>query len=145
MGNIPKGYSLCVTIHLSHLAPPPYPLTYIMFCASMITCQVHLLSAHIDDLTTETSAPLDRLMALSLQANETTGQAHQYLMSKFENKSTLLLEQLEEVWILFEEIMKKTVLGQPTEVAISSSRAAIMFLRNLSPHAVEAARNLASE
>ena len=83
-------------------------------------------------------------MELSLEANRRSGLAKQTLMNKFEAKSSSLLEQLENVEILFDEATTSAS-GQPPEMAVASSKAAIVFLRNLSPHAIGAVRYLASK
>ena len=59
--------------------------------------QVHLITAHIDALTAKVSAPLDRLVDLSLQASRTSGMAKQHLLGKFEKRATFISNQLEEV------------------------------------------------
>lgn len=102
-----------------------------------------MLTAHIDDLTTEASAPLDRLVDISLQANRTNSlQTKKLLMKRFEVKANFLMEQLGLVESLFEDA---TGLLPKPEQAIRNSRVAIGFLRKLSPHAVAAAKSLESE
>lgn len=100
---------------------------------------MHLLTAHIDDLTAEASAPLDRLVDLSLQANRTSGQARQLLMDKFEGMAMYLTEQLDLVQNLFGE---STQSPSHPEVAVKSAETAIGFLKKLTPHAVGAAKSL---
>lgn len=102
---------------------------------------MHLLTAHIDDLTVEASAPLDRLVDISLQANRTSGQAKQHLLSRFETKATFLNKQLELVERLFNEATGD--ISHP-EKSIVSGKAALGFLKKLTPHAVGAAKFLAS-
>lgn len=104
---------------------------------------MHLLTAHIDDLTAEASVPLDRLVDLSLQANRASSlQAKKMLMKKFEGKATTLLNQLNTVGRLFSDATSP--LSNP-EPAVRNSGAAISFLKKLSPHAVGAAKSLESK
>ena len=97
-------------------------------------------------MTAETAAPLNRLMELALAANRTSGLAKQHLMGKFEAKSFNLLEQLLTVESLFDEAAEGAGKDprKPPEVPLSASKAAIGFLRNLTPHAIGAVRYLAS-
>ena len=86
-------------------------------------------------------------MELSLAANRTSGLAKQHLMNKFEEKSSSLLEQLETVETLFNEatMAAEEEHQKPPEMAVTTSKVAIGFLRNLTPHAIGAVRYLASE
>ncbi len=88
--------------------------------------QLHLLTAHIDHITAAASAPLDRLMELSLAANRTSGLAKQHLMNKFEEKSSSLLEQLETVETLFNEatMAAEEEHQKPPEMAVTTSKVA---------------------
>ena len=61
------------------------------------TFQMHLLTAHIDDLTAEVAAPLDRLVSVALQASRTSGMAKERLMEQFQSKETFINDQLDEV------------------------------------------------
>ena len=106
--------------------------------------QVHLLTAHIDDLTAGVAAPLDRLVDLALQASRTSGIAKQHLLSQFEGRASYLMDHaLEEVSSLFDEATKD-VPQQQREAAVDNVAMAMSFLRKLTPHAVGAARSLAS-
>ena len=58
---------------------------------------MHLLTAHIDDLTAGVAGPLDRLVSVALQASRTEGMAKDHLMGQFENKSSFVIDQLEVV------------------------------------------------
>ncbi len=104
---------------------------------------MHLLTAHIDDLTAEASAPLDRLVDLSLHANRTSGMAKQLLMKKFDNMAAYLTDQLEHVLKLFADCTQS--LANPREISVRNSEAAISFLKKLTPHAVGAAKSLESK
>ena len=105
--------------------------------------QVHLLTAHIDDLTAEASAPLDRLVDIALQANRTSNlQTKRLLMKRFDAKANFLTQQLNSVERLFGSVAASLV--QP-EKSVRSAGAAIGFLKKLSPHAVAAAKSLESE
>lgn len=103
---------------------------------------MHLLTAHIDDLTAEASAPLDRLVDLSLQANRTSGLPKQLLMKKFDDMATYLTDQLDCVSKLFADRTRS--LPSLKEPSLRSSDAAIEFLRKLTPHAIGAAKSLES-
>ena len=60
--------------------------------------QVHLLTAHVDDLTAGVAAPLDRLVDIALQASRTSGIAKQHLLSQFEGRASYLTDHaLEKV------------------------------------------------
>ena len=75
------------THHPSPLPPHPSPLL-----------QVHLLTAHIDQLIAKVSAPLDRLLETSLQASRSTcSKARQRLLDRFESRASFLSDQLEVV------------------------------------------------
>lgn len=101
-----------------------------------------MLTAHIDDLTAEASAPIDRLVDISLQANRTSSLAKQLLMNKFEAMATYLVDQLNLVERLFND--SAGLLSQQ-EPAIRNSGGAIVFLKKLTPHAVGAAKSLESK
>lgn len=107
-----------------------------------VTMQVHLLTAHIDDMTAEVSTPLDHLVDVSLQANQRSGMAKQYLMDQFETKASFLSDQLQTVSELFNEVTDHVLHGDP---AIEKADQAIIFLKKLTPHAIGAARSLASK
>ncbi len=104
--------------------------------------KVHLLSAHIDGLTAETSAPFDRLVDLSLQANRTSGQARKYLLDKFEAKAAFITAQL---------VLVDNLFGDATQdvshfgLSLRNAEAALGFLKRLTPHAIGASKSLASE
>jgi len=104
--------------------------------------QVHLLTAHIDDLTAEVSAPLDRLVDTALQASRTEGPAKNLLLNKFEQQASFISEQLQEVNTLFQKAMESE--GSKDKRVNKVSRV-ISFLNKLSPHAIGAARSLTSE
>lgn len=104
--------------------------------------QVHLLTAHIDDITAEVSSPLDHLVEVALQANQRSGMARQHLVDQFESKASFLSDQLEVVSKLFNEAADPVMNGEP---AIEKADATIVFLKKLTPHAIGAARSLASE
>lgn len=55
---------------------------------------MHLLIAHIDDLTASVAGPLDRLVSIALQASRTEGMAKDYLLNQFEEKARFTREQL---------------------------------------------------
>ena len=100
------------------------------------------MTAHVDDLTAETSAPLDRLVDISLQANRTSGRTKELLLSKFEAMATYLTSQLNQVDRLFEDATQYVGNRDP---AVGNAGAAIGFLKKLTPHAVGAAKGLESE
>ncbi len=58
---------------------------------------MHLLTAHIDDLTANVAGPLDRLVSVALQASRTEGMAKEYLLNQFEDKENFTKTQLEVV------------------------------------------------
>ena len=58
---------------------------------------MHLLTAHIDDLTASVAGPLDRLVSVALQASRTEGMAKDHLLGQFEDKATFTKTQLELV------------------------------------------------
>lgn len=58
---------------------------------------MHLLTAHIDDLTTNVAGPLDRLISVALQASRTDGMAKDHLMEQFEKKQSFASNQLDRV------------------------------------------------
>lgn len=82
------------------------------------------------------------MVDLALQASKTSGPAKQHLLDQFKAKSTFLANQLEVVDKLFQEA---TVPLPQREDAIDNASMAIAFLKKLTPHAVGAARSLASE
>ena len=98
--------------------------------------------AHIDDLTAEVAAPLDRLVDLALQASRTTSLAKQHLLTKFETKASFIREQLGVVNTLYNEATDGLT---EREQAVENAAATITFLKKLTPHAVGAARSLASK
>jgi hypothetical protein len=102
-----------------------------------------LLTAHVDDLTAQTSAPLDRLVDISLQANRTSGRTKELLLSKFEAMATGMISQLNQVDRLFEEATKSV--SRRRGQSVGNAGAAIDFLKKLTPHAVGAAKALESE
>ena len=104
--------------------------------------QVHLLTAHIDDLTAEVSAPLDRLVDIALQASRTDGMTKEHLLKQFENKASFLTDQLELVNKLFKEATDSL---QVREQPVEKVEISLAFLKKLTPHAVGAARSLASK
>lgn len=104
--------------------------------------QVHLLTAHVDDLTAETSAPLDRLVDISLQANRTSGLPKQLLLNKFEAMATNLSSLLNQVDRLFGDATQPQ---SHRDQSVDNARAAIGFLKKLTPHAVGAAKGLESQ
>ena len=104
--------------------------------------QVHLLTAHIDDVTAEMSSPLDHLVDVALQASQRSGMAKQHLMDQFESKASFMSDQLQLVCELFNEATDSVTTGEP---AIEKADAALVLLKKLTPHAVGAARSLASE
>lgn len=106
------------------------------------TLQVHLLTAHIDDITAETSSPLDHLVDVALQASQRSGMAKQHLMDQFESKASFMSDQLQLVSRLFNEATD-SVTGR--ESAIEKADAALVLLKKLTPHAIGAARSLGSE
>ena len=93
-------------------------------------------------MTAEVSTPLDHLVEVSLQASQRSGMAKQYLMDQFETKASFLSDQLQAVSELFNEATDHVLEGEP---AIEKADAAIAFLKKLTPHAIGAARSLASE
>ena len=58
---------------------------------------MHLLTAHIDDLTASVAGPLDRLISVALQASRTEGMAKDYLLNQFEEKANFTRRQLDLV------------------------------------------------
>lgn len=58
---------------------------------------MHLLTAHIDDLTATVAGPLDRLVSVALQASRTDGLAKDHLMEQFEKKERFIDDQMEVV------------------------------------------------
>ena len=100
---------------------------------------MHLLTAHVDELTTETSAPLDRLVDLSLQASRTSGHAKQTLLNKFDRMAMGLSEQLNQVDRLYADNTKTLTYH---EQRVEEVRDAIQFLKKLTPHVVGAAKSL---
>ena len=104
--------------------------------------QVHLLTAHIDDITAEMSSPLDHLVDVALQASQRSGMAKQHLMDQFESKASFMSDQLQLVCELFNEATGSVITGEP---AIEKADAALVLLKKLTPHAVGAARSLGSE
>lgn len=58
---------------------------------------MQLLTAHIDDLTAEVAAPMDRLVSVALQASRTDGMAKDHLLSQFEKKAAFINEKMEEM------------------------------------------------
>ena len=65
---------------------------------------MHLLTAHIDDLTAGVAGPIDRLVSVALQASRTGGMAKDYLMNQFEEKAAFTKSQLEVVRYLDAQI-----------------------------------------
>ena len=78
-------------------------------------------------------------MDLSLQANRTSGLTVQLLMKKFEVMATYMREQLDLVLKLFDDSTQS--LSNP-EQSVRNSKAAIGFLKKLTPHAIGAAKSL---
>lgn len=109
----------------------------------MFLClQIHLLTAHIDDLTAEVSAPLDRLVDIALQASRTDRHVKQHLLKQFENEASFINDQLEEV----KQQLKKVIDSrQVKELPLENVEMSLSFLRKLTPHAIGAARSLASK
>ena len=90
------------------------------------------------------AAPLDRLVDIALQASRTSGIAKQHLLSQFESRASYLTDRaLEKVSRHFDEATMG-LSQQPREAAVDNVATAISFLRKLTPHAVGAARSLAS-
>ena len=58
---------------------------------------MHLLTAHIDDLTASVAGPLDRLVSVALQASRTEGMAKDYLLNQFEDKRMFTKTQVEAI------------------------------------------------
>ena len=108
----------------------------------MHTFQVHLLTAHIDDITAEMSSPLDHLVEVALQASQRSGMAKQHLMDQFESKASFMSDQLQVVCELFNEATDPVTSGEP---AIEKADEALALLKKLTPHAIGAVRSLASE
>ena len=125
----------------------PPSLTYffpLSFTLPHVLPQVHLLTAHVDDLTAGVAAPLDRLVDIALQASRTSGIAKQHLLSQFEGRASYLTDHaLEKVSRHFDEATMG-LSQQPREAAVDNVAMAISFLRKLTPHAVGAAKSLAS-
>ena len=98
---IPSGFGeLCELYVLAYtllsLCLHPFLLHFLL----LSTLQMHLLTAHIDDLTAEVAAPLDRLVSVALQASRTSGMAKEKLMEQFLSKETFINDQLDEVrWV----------------------------------------------
>lgn len=88
------------------------------------------------------STPLDHLVEVALQANQRSGMAKQHLMDQFEKKASFLSDQLQVVCELFNEATDGVTGADP---AIDKADKAIGFLNKLTPHAIGAARSLASE
>ena len=92
---LPSSLTLCFHLVPSFSCspfPPPPPIPP--------SLQMHLLTAHIDDLTAEVAAPLDRLVSVALQASRTSGMAKEQLMKNFQSKETFINDQLDEVrWV----------------------------------------------
>lgn len=99
--------------------------------------------AHIDHLTADVAAPLDRLVDLALQASRTTSLAKQHLLSKFESKASFIGDQLTVIDQRFGEATRD--LPAEREQAVDNAAAAVVFLKKLTPHAIGAARSLASK
>ena len=109
---------------------------------SHLFLQVHLLTAHVDNLTAKTSAPLDRLVDVALEASRTSDLPKQLLLKKFEGMATGLMDKLSLVDTSFgESTSSLTRREQP----VQNARAAISFLKKLTPHAIGAAKTLASK
>lgn len=68
--------------------------------------------------------------------------AKQHLMDQFESKASFLSDQLQVVCELFNEATDGVTDADP---AIDKAGKAIGFLKKLTPHAIGAARSLASE
>ncbi len=99
--------------------------------------------AHIDHLTADVAAPLDRLVDLALQASRTTSLAKQHLLTKFESKASFIVDQLNLVDQLFAEATQD--LPAEREQAVDDAAAAVVFLKKVTPHVIGAARSLASK
>ena len=101
---------------------------------------MHLLAAHIDDLTAEVSAPLDRLVDTALQASRTDGLAKDHLIKQFEQRAAFIADQLQVVHDCFHDATGTRLSGRQEKV-----ERVISFLKKLTPHVIGAARSLASE
>ena len=137
------------SVHYNVLLLSPTPV-----CVS----QVHLITAHIDALTAQVSAPLDRLVDIALQASRTSSMAKQHLLGKFENKAAFIRDQLEvvspslcvyiyihnrlltiKVESCFQDV---TAAVEQREPSLDDVGMSISFLKKLTPHAVGACRSL---
>ena len=105
------------------------------------TSQVHLITAHIDELIAKVSAPLDQLVEVALQASRTSIHAKHHLMDKFETQASFIIRQLEVVERCFKEA-SDTV--ERREKALDEAAMAINLLRKLTPHAINACHALSS-
>lgn len=105
--------------------------------------QVHLLTAHVDELIAEVAAPLDRLVDIALQASRTSkGPAKELLLRQFEQRASFINDQLRTVGKLFHTTVDP-IEGRGRRVAkINQS---LSFLEKLTPHVIGAARSLSSE
>eukprot|EP00731_Ephydatia_muelleri_P020881 Em0013g608a len=104
--------------------------------------QVHLLTAHVDELTAHVTTPLDTLVSIALEASKTE-LAKGHLMSQFKAKARRMRRQME----CLREVFDKEVKGKVGErqQAVDNADRAITFLTKLSPHVVGAARALSNE
>ena len=104
--------------------------------------QVHLLTAHVDELTAHVTTPLDTLVSIALEASKTE-LAKGHLMSQFKAKARRMRRQME----CLREVFDKEVKGKVGErqQAVDNADRAITFLTKLSPHVVGAARALSSK
>ena len=83
------GLQRCVCIYLYQS-----PCCYIILVGSL---QMQLLTAHIDDLTAEVAAPMDRLVSVALQASRTDGMAKDHLLTQFDKKAGYITDKMEEI------------------------------------------------
>lgn len=81
-------------------------------------------------------------MEISLQANRTSSLPKTLLLNKFEAMATSLTNQLNQVDRLFEDATRSQGCGAQS---VDNARAAIDFLKKLTPHAVGAAKALECE
>ncbi len=107
-----------------------------------MSLQVHLLTAHVDELVAEVAAPLDRLVDTALQASRTQGAAKDLLLRQFEQRASFIRDQLQTVVKLFHTAVDP-IEGRGRRVLKIDHT--LSYLDKLTPHVIGAARSLSSE
>lgn len=101
--------------------------------------KVHLLTAVVDDLTSEVSSPVDRLAGSALAVSRSLGQQREKHMATFREQASALRNRV----ALVEERSSAAVRGSVERMKVEQVHACTDQIVKLTPQVVTAARGLA--